>query len=250
MTSAKRIHRAQHDKENPYYIAARDTAQDKCISYDALGMLNYILSKPDDWDIQPDDLRREKCEIKKVYSILKELIAATYVERIYHRDAKKRITMVEYVAHEKPLSQNLQVGKQQVGKGNRYTKVHKVHSTKVTKREKPTPSTTAPLHPLIALWATIRKIDAVNIGAPIFTNKDLATAKRMAKWDTPPTEDEIKNAITNSKALAYAFQWLEGDIPKLRLQNAPKPSTTPSNAPTDAQLEHDYMEMFGDKRKS
>lgn len=78
MTSEKRIHRAKHDTENPYYIASRDTAQDKLISYDALGMLNYILSKPDDWVVQPSDLEREKCKRGKVYSILKVLIGLLY----------------------------------------------------------------------------------------------------------------------------------------------------------------------------
>lgn len=114
-----------------------------------------------------------------------------------------------------------------------------------------TPSTPLPEgHPLIGMWAKVRKIDAVNIGAPIYTTKDLATARRMAKWDSPPTIEEITNAITASKSIAYPFQWLESDIPKYRLLKVPTPSSTPSTNAADnkAKLAHDYEEMFGAKR--
>lgn len=118
---------------------------------------------------------------------------------------------------------------------------------KSVSRKRSTPPTPSELHPLIAKWATIRKIDAINIGAPIYSTKDLASAKRMAKWDVPPTHEEIEKAISASKVDKYPFMWLEQDIPKQRLALAlAKP--TPSNAPTDAQLAHDYQEMFGVKQ--
>lgn len=101
------IHRANYTHD-PFYRAARKTAQDKTISYDALGMMNYLLSKPDDWHIQPKDLERHVCGRDKVYKILRELIAAKYVERIIHRDAKGRTVEVEYILHElkHPLPEN------------------------------------------------------------------------------------------------------------------------------------------------
>lgn len=92
-------------------------------------------------------------------------------------------------------------------------------TTKTTKRK--TPEKT--IHPLIQTWANVRGIDAINIGAPIYTGKDTACARRMAKWDIPPTDEEIKTAIQTSKSKTYAFQWLEGDIAKLRLANTPTP---------------------------
>lgn len=78
------------------------------------------------------------------------------------------------------------------------------------------------LHPLIKVWAEVRRIDTINIGAPVYTAKDLALAKRMAKWDVPPTADEIRAVIKDSKAEKYRFDWLETDIPKMRLAQ-PKP---------------------------
>jgi len=80
------------------------------------------------------------------------------------------------------------------------------------------------LHPLIQAWADARGIDSVNIGAPIHTAKDLTIARRMAKWEVPPTCEEIKQVITNSKAERYRFDWLEADIPKLRLTKPEKKS--------------------------
>ncbi len=79
------------------------------------------------------------------------------------------------------------------------------------------PVSNTSIHPLIQTWASIRGIDCVNIGAPVFTSKDVTLAKKMAKWPTEPTEDEIRQAIKSSKAKEYAFRFLEEDIPKLRL---------------------------------
>lgn len=233
MSSLKRIRRAKHDKENPYYMAARSTAQDKGISYDALGMLNYILSKPDDWEIQPHDLEREKCGRDKVYIVLKELIKAHYVERVYHRNDKKRIIAVEYIAHEKPvdlLPEKPDMGFPDMEKPDmenphsiqdtdslQSTELEQNREKRARKRDSTTP------HEYILEWAKVRGIDSVNIGAPIHTAKDTASAKRMARWDVPPTNEEISAAITASKAPKYAFQWLEEDIPKRRLELKPAP---------------------------
>lgn len=116
-----KIRRAKHDKENPYYMASRATAQDKNITYEALGLLNYILSKPDDWEIQPTDLEREGCGRNRVYRLLNELINRNYIERLYTRDKKGRVRSVDYVAHEtpyveKPLPENQEMDNQDMEK--------------------------------------------------------------------------------------------------------------------------------------
>lgn len=110
------IRRANHGKEHPYYLATRASAQDKSISYEALGMLQYLLSKPNDWRVQPKDLVREGCGITKVYKLLKELIAAGYIERIYNRDEMGRVLSVEYAVDEvkKPLDEKPQMATPQM----------------------------------------------------------------------------------------------------------------------------------------
>lgn len=96
------IRRADHGAD-PFFRMARITAQDAELSYDALGVIAYLLSKSDGWCIQPSDLERCACGRDKTYKILRELIDKGYMDRIIHRDAKGRTEAVEYVLYEKPL---------------------------------------------------------------------------------------------------------------------------------------------------
>jgi DnaD/phage-associated family protein len=73
------IHRAPHDKAHPGFEMSRATAQDKNISYAALGLLTYLLSQSDNWDVVIPDLLRKKCGRDKAYHLLNELKDAGYI---------------------------------------------------------------------------------------------------------------------------------------------------------------------------
>lgn len=105
MTEEKsiRIKRAPHGKQAPYYLQARSTAQDNSISYEALGVLVYLLSKPDDWKLQPRDLERDSAKKHKIYRIINELIAAGYIVRTAERNERGVITQWHYDVYEQPL---------------------------------------------------------------------------------------------------------------------------------------------------
>lgn len=76
------IQRSPHNKENPYVPILRTTAQDKSLSYEARGLLAYLLSKPHDWQVKIHDLQHEKYAGRdKVQRILKELAARGYLTR-------------------------------------------------------------------------------------------------------------------------------------------------------------------------
>lgn len=79
MSKPQTIIRAKHDKENPYFILRRDTAQDESLSWEARGMLIYLLSKPDDWEIDVKDLQQQ-CGKGRVYRIINELKEAGYIQ--------------------------------------------------------------------------------------------------------------------------------------------------------------------------
>lgn len=83
------IVRANHSTENPYFLMARATAQDASLSFEARGLLAYLLSKPDDWKLTIKDLEQQ-CGEKRVYRILQELRAAGYIEycRVSHGRGK------------------------------------------------------------------------------------------------------------------------------------------------------------------
>jgi len=46
------IIRVEHDREKPYTIIDNRTINDDRISWDALGLLTWLLSKPDQWVIR------------------------------------------------------------------------------------------------------------------------------------------------------------------------------------------------------
>lgn len=95
------IVRAAHD-DQPYFLMNRATAQDESLSFAARGMLAYLLSKPDHWQVKVTDLQ-QNCGRDKVYSLIDELIEARYMDRQIERDPKGRMVNVQYVVYECPL---------------------------------------------------------------------------------------------------------------------------------------------------
>lgn len=97
----KRIIRASHSDQS-YFLMLRSTAQDERLSWSARGMLTYLLSKPDDWVIDVNDLK-QNCGRDKVYAILNELIQYRYMAREKVIGDKQRIESVDYYVYESPL---------------------------------------------------------------------------------------------------------------------------------------------------
>lgn len=104
------IRRAKHGKDNPYFLMLRETAQDRNLSYEARGMLAYILSRPDDWHVQVDDLIMKSTDGKvtkagksKVYGILDELADARYIVKPKRfQDDKGKYIWTPYEVYERP----------------------------------------------------------------------------------------------------------------------------------------------------
>lgn len=79
-------------RKDNYYILPTTVINDDRLSWEARGMLVYLLSKPDHWKVRPKDLiaRTKNCLGKrsgrdKVYSLLSELQKAGYVVRQFER---------------------------------------------------------------------------------------------------------------------------------------------------------------------
>lgn len=130
-TDVKTI-RVKHGKEKPYFLLARNTAQDTNLSYEALGLLVYLLSKPDDWQVMIVDLsKRIRCGKNKAYRILNELIDARYMERVAIRNEKGLFVKHEYHVHEEPLPQNPDVDNPDADNGTLHN-TDKEHNTEET----------------------------------------------------------------------------------------------------------------------
>ena len=69
-------------KSREYFAASNIPFNDKRLSWEARGMIGYLLSKPDDWTIRFTDLEKQsEAGGHKVRRILKELETAGYLER-------------------------------------------------------------------------------------------------------------------------------------------------------------------------
>lgn len=113
MSDKTYIRRSKHDKENPYMMLRRETAQNKGLSYEALGLLTYLLSKPDDWRVQIGDLQRGKkhgllthtAGRDKVRTLLDELCEKGYARREAQRHDPEtgRFEYGDYEVAEMPI---------------------------------------------------------------------------------------------------------------------------------------------------
>lgn len=100
------IIRAPRDGQNPYFMQRRATAQDESLSYEARGVLSYLLSKPGNWEIRIGDLITDKCGRDKVYRILKELKASRYLKREKKRGNDGQWIWSPYELYESPYPEN------------------------------------------------------------------------------------------------------------------------------------------------
>ena len=77
------IIRVEHDKDRPFLVVSKETVRDKEVSFEARGFLIFLLAKPDDWQIRPEQLA-EECGVhpSTIYRLLGKLIKVGYVHRI------------------------------------------------------------------------------------------------------------------------------------------------------------------------
>jgi hypothetical protein len=98
-----RIVRAKHGADTPYFMHRRETAQDSRLSFEARGVLAYLLSKPDDWTVDRDDLMREGGTGRdKMNKIIGELKKHGYLKRERLRDELGKWTGSAYIVYEDP----------------------------------------------------------------------------------------------------------------------------------------------------
>ncbi len=76
---------------------------DARLSFQAKGLLAYLLAKPDDWSVYVSDLVNRASDGRKaIYSMLKELEAHGYLSREFDRDSRGKIIGISYTLFERP----------------------------------------------------------------------------------------------------------------------------------------------------
>ncbi len=106
MTKRQSIFRASHSKKNPYFQMLRTTAQDSSLSFEARGVIAYLLSQDEKWEINKADLmQRGGIGKSKLTRIVNELIEARYMIRT-QENVKGTFQRAIYTLYEEPQPEN------------------------------------------------------------------------------------------------------------------------------------------------
>jgi len=145
----KTIIRADHSKEKPYVLILRAALQDNRLSFEARGLMAYLLSKPDNWEISPKELQDAgACGRERVYRILNELIKFGYLKRDKQPhvkeegEAKGRFLPGNYTLIEEPCA-----GKPSTGKPYTENPQHTYKRSKQNREKEHAPDGDAPPKP-------------------------------------------------------------------------------------------------------
>jgi len=107
--------RVSKDKNNPYVILNKEFLNDVNLTLKAKGLLTYLLSLPDDWQIYENEIvQHHKDGRDSLKSAIKELMDNNYIERSRIRDTGGHLKCYEYRVYE-TSNHN---GKPYVGKPN------------------------------------------------------------------------------------------------------------------------------------
>jgi hypothetical protein len=107
----KMIIRARHDKDGPYFRLRDATAQDIQLSWAARGVIAYVFSKPDNWEVRVEDLTSQgDMGRNAIYRILGELQQLGYIHRYKERLNDGRIGRWVMDVYETPHAQFEQLG--------------------------------------------------------------------------------------------------------------------------------------------
>lgn len=106
-----RIMRAAHKSD--FFVYSRETAQDKGISFEALGVLTYLLSQSDTWQANVKDIARRSTKYR-IYKALRELRLAGYMTLEKEKGAGRFSQWVYKVFETKQLVESQQVENQVV----------------------------------------------------------------------------------------------------------------------------------------
>ncbi len=91
-------------QDHPFLIINQKCVQDSRLSWQARGMLIYLLSLPRDWEVIIADLiNRAPSGRDAVYANLKELKEYGYIQHIRPRDSSGRLSKAEYMVFDTPV---------------------------------------------------------------------------------------------------------------------------------------------------
>ncbi|MCD8825400.1 DnaD domain protein [Staphylococcus gallinarum] len=106
-------------KESGSFVTVhKNFIHDDNLTWKAKGILLYLLSRPDDWQVYESELQKHSADGRdSLKSGIKELEKVGYISRTRKRDEKGRLKEYDYSVFEQPIQNGLSnVGKPNVGK--------------------------------------------------------------------------------------------------------------------------------------
>ena len=101
------IFRIQKNKENPYVMVNKHCIMDSNLSAKATGILIYLLSRPDNWQIYEIEICKHFTDGRaSIRSGVKELITAGYIHRTQTRGENGKFKNYIYSVHEQPVEKD------------------------------------------------------------------------------------------------------------------------------------------------
>lgn len=92
-------------RRHRFVIVDQAAVEDARLSWAARGLLAYLLSRPDDWKVLVNDLKkRGNLGRDGIYALVRELRSAGYLRFERHRDAQGRMRGGGYIVSEVPAT--------------------------------------------------------------------------------------------------------------------------------------------------
>ncbi len=102
------IVRVIKNKKNPYLIMNKTVLEDRRLSLKAKGLCCYLLSKPDNWYVNTNEIVSNNSNgIKSIWSSIKELVKFGYMYKHQFRSDNGQFHNYNYLIFEKPESPHL-----------------------------------------------------------------------------------------------------------------------------------------------
>ncbi len=228
------IIRTDHSRENPYALISKSLLDDNSISWAAKGLLVYLLSKPNNWNVKVAHLvknfhlegERGSGE-KAIYKLLNELIDKGYCERSQNRKDNGLFSETEYVVFEikkvklkieSPHSPEGNADVRNAAKGKSvstsesspcYNKYRKLINTESTTTNPVSQNKEAPSAPVVVFFPSLNKLDIQDTLKSKFTMKyteeeiDIAV-KRCLAWKNRENDE-----IAIHTVLKQATSWTD-----------------------------------------
>jgi hypothetical protein len=90
-------------RDQPFAQIDKRTLCDKNLSLEAKGLLSYLLSKPDDWQVRLDDMiGQARGNVRVVRRALRELRAQKYAQLLRPHSKTGKLRGSEWVIYERP----------------------------------------------------------------------------------------------------------------------------------------------------